>query len=660
MPPKLLIVNCASPYFFYIPMGSFGLCDYLRQRGMEARIFNPAQYGLQEAERRLLALLDEHAPSHVGFACHWQETAHGLLDALATVRAWNPAVVTLCGGFTASWFGEDLLASAPALDYVITGDPEEPVRQLLAGEPVETIPNLIHRRDGQVVRNPECWLADRALLDTLSFAGLDGLVDAGQYIETINTKLGFPLFLGRGCVFACEYCGGSRQAFRLHSGRLQPVCRSLAAVLADLRALKPWTDLLYLCYENDPQSIKALFTAIAGDEELKGHFTLHYGAWHLLDPEFLALYRAAFNTHRRPPLFEFSPEVVSDATRMAIKRGTTYSFAGLIDNIGEVCRDLEGRARIEVFFSRYHPAVSAEALMDEIGAVMRLKHRLFREHPGQVRVCFDHLSTDVGSRYWQEQVKEPSRFEALLRLKEAVDEGVLHPFPVDNLCLFVPDHLEPGFVLRIEALLAVLEQLERRCRELFHLLLASQSDRWIWRLFDLLDAWLGSVEARAAFFADPPLTTLLGELGDSLRADATLPMLPFLPDLIRFTRKKLAQAERQPVPAAPASAADHLVLDSERYSIHEQDYAELQSLLLRLDQAGGRPLAYERTVCFFLTGGILSMAHREFRATLAGFEQPQSLDGYEEWIEGKGGDPARYRPLVEQLRVAGVLRPAVD
>ena len=201
MEARLLLVNCASPFFLYIPMGSFGLCDYLRQEGIEARIFNPALYSQGEAGQRLARLLDRFQPSHVGFALHWQETAHGLLEALATVRAWSPAVVTLCGGFTASWFGEDLLAAVAGLDYVVVGDPEEPVRQLLTGQPVAAIPNLIRRSHGRVVRNPATWLADAALLDRLSFADLDVLEDSGRYLEKINTKLAIPLFLGRGSIF---------------------------------------------------------------------------------------------------------------------------------------------------------------------------------------------------------------------------------------------------------------------------------------------------------------------------------------------------------------------------------------------------------------------------------------------------------------------------
>ena len=512
MSPRLLIINCASPYFFYIPMGTFGLCDYLGQRNIAARIFNPALYNANEVQTQLLAALTAVQPTHVGFVLHWQETAHGLLTELAAVKAWNPEVVAFCGGFTASYFAEDLLATTSELEYVIVGDPEEPVAQLLQGCPPELIANLVRRDErGTVHRNERCWLIEQPLLDSISFAGLHFLIDADQYLEKINTKLGFPVFLGRGCVFDCAYCGGSRHAFRLHSGRYSPVTRSLAAILADLHVLKGQTRLLYICYENDLAFVTALFRAIAEDEELKGHFTLHYGAWHLLDRQFLECYRSAFDITATTPLFEFSPEVYFDITRAAIKGVPTYTIEHLLENLREIGVALNGQVRIEIFFSRYHPAITSLMLEQEITNIFLLKHRLFLQDSPQVRLCFDHLSTDVGSRYWEEHVDNPRDFFTLLNLKRGIDEGALHPFPVDNLCLFIPEHLPKEFRVRIEALLFALEKLERHCRELFHILFAGLGDRWLRYVMEVIAPCLYG-EASATYFSSPPLDALLKRL----------------------------------------------------------------------------------------------------------------------------------------------------
>ncbi len=655
MPPRLLIVNCASPYFFYIPMGSFGLCDFLAQRGVEARIFSPSLYPEAESGQRLREALERLRPTHVGLVCHWQETAHGLLAALATVRDWSDSVVTLCGGFTASYFAEDLLRTVAELDYVVTGDPEEPVAQLLEGRPPGEIANLVWREsDGNIGRSQQRWLMDTALLDRLSFADLSVLDDARRYLDKITAKLGFPLFLGRGCVFDCTYCGGSRHAFRLHSGRQAPVVRSLAAVRSDLHRLKPWTSVLYLCYENDPAYIKTLFRVIADDPGLRGHFVCHYGAWHLLDAEFLDLYRRAFDCAASLPIFEFSPEVVDDARRTAIKRGATYTLARMEDNFRAISEAFEGRARIEVFFSRYHPTLTVDDLQREVRDILLFKHRMIcQELP--VHVCFDHLSTDVGSRYWQDHQDRPRDFARFLELKTGVDQGRLHPFPVDNLCLLIPDQLPRPFVLRLEALLLVLDELERHGHELVHLLLAWYGDRWIAELERVIGPMLAADDP-AAWFAAPPLDALLAALGQRLESGHGGSPPPFLADLFRFSRKKLAQGRGEaPPPVADEPQAACFVLDPNRISVHEQDYLDLVPLLRCLHERGQNRLTYRRTVYLYLAGGILCLSHAAYRNTLRPFERPTNLAAHRAMLAGDEG--GRQVRLLDQLVREGVLLP---
>jgi len=659
MPPRLLIINCASPYFFYIPMGSFGLCDALGKEGVEARIFNPALYPEAEVRQRLFAVLDTLHPTHVGLVCHWQETAHGLLAALEMVRAWDAEVVTLCGGFTASYFAEELLRTVTELDYVVVGDPEVPVTQLLRGSPPAAIANLVWRENDAIRRSEEHWLMEQPLFDSLAFADCSCLVDAPRYFEKINTKLGFPVLLGRGCVFDCEYCGGSRHAFRLHSGRSKPVTRSLPAILADLHRLKVQTTVLYICYENDPAFLKSLFRAIGEDRELRGHFTLHYGAWHLFDAEFITLYRQAFNCTAVPPIFEFSPEVVADHHRSAIKRGATYGFEAMEENFRAISEAFNGRVRIEAFFSRYHPAISIDDLKREIGAILLFKHRMIRQGL-PVHVCFDHLSTDVGSRYWEAHQERPRDFARFLDLKARVDAGHLYPFPVDNLCLLIPAHLPSAFLVRHEALLLVLKRLEHHCHELVQILLACLEDRWLEVLEAVLDSWLDE-QPGLVFFAELPLGAIVEELGQRLLS-SPLPYPSFLADLFRFSRKKLALSLRIASPGiASAPPGERLIVDPARISIHEQDYLDLLPLLRRLQENKSNPLPYQRTAYLFLDSGIFAMPHGFYRSTLRLFEQPRTLESYLAALRSVPRiDMQQHESLLDRLIKEDVLRPVAS
>lgn len=79
MQSRLLIINNPSEYFVHIPMGTFGLCDYLSQKNVEVRLLNLALYNRTDMSKVLDHYLDIFQPTHVGLTFHWQETAEGVL-----------------------------------------------------------------------------------------------------------------------------------------------------------------------------------------------------------------------------------------------------------------------------------------------------------------------------------------------------------------------------------------------------------------------------------------------------------------------------------------------------------------------------------------------------------------------------------------------------
>lgn len=655
MKKRFLIINCSSPYFLYIPMGSFGLCDFLEKRGIVSRIFNPALYRQHQVRELLLEKLSEYEPTHIGLIFHWQETAHGMLDALETIRSRCSQTPVICGGFTAGYFGRDLMKSCPGIDYIIQGDPEEPVSQLLEGAPPSTIPNLIHRQHGTIVTNPESWLIDKATLDELSFANLDLLFDSTLYLSKINKKLGFPVFIGRGCVFNCEYCGGSRYAFTSHSNRVKTVSRSMETVLKDLHRLKRFTDTLYICYENDIQYITKLFQAITQDPVLKGHFKLNYGAWHLLSPEFLRLYKEAFQlSDSGKAVIEFSPEIYSDTSRSAVKGGSTYSIDALIDNIGFTNEMLEGKVLTDIFFSRYHPTeTTAEEVYQEIFNIFYLKHKVWKRYQHAAHVSYDHLSTDVGSRYWQHHVDQPFLFNTLLNKKEKLDAQSLYPFPVDNLCFYIPMSIKPQQQLAIEGFVQLLEGIERNCFELYHILSACLSTDWFQTLRSLVDIYI--VKDPSFFFRELPLEHILQSLGEQLAGNSAVKNMPFLRDLVRFSIKKVQQSKHDPEPYLRKENSDFFVLNREAISIHEHDYPDLRNFIHRIEESG-KKLEYQRTACLYMSTSVITLPHSYYRNTLKKFTRPMQLGSYLDTLTGQAayGD-IQHRQLIEQLIDNGIL-----
>lgn len=659
MPARLLIINPASPFFFYIPMGTFGLCDYLETHGIASLIFNHALYDTQVADVSLTQILLDFEPTHVAVIFHWQETAHGVQHILEHLHQHTPQLPVIIGGFSAGYFGKDILQHFPAVDYLIQGDPEEPLLHLLQEKPVESIANLTFRHQNTITTSPHQWIIDQQLLDTISFARIDLLHDANRYLTKINTILGFPLFIGRGCAFNCDYCGGSRQAFTIHSHRNHPVSRSITSIIKDLHRLKEVTDTLYICYENNPQYITLLFHAIAADNLLRQHFTLNYGAWHLAGEDFIAAYKNAFKWQGGKPVFEFSPEVISDSSRKKIKGAAIYSLDDLIENCLKVSEHLQHNTRIELFFSRYHPTeATKELLHQEIEQIYSLKHSLYTNGHHSLHVCYDHLSTDVASSYWHQQPEHSNVFCDFLLQKQLIDQQQRYPFPVDNLCLYIPSSLSAQELLQIEALIQCLDHIEQNYHELFHILFCCTGTFWVKALARIIKPFVHVQQA--AFFAQLPLPELLDELVREIREKKRYQSLSFLDDLVTFSLKKEQLRFSEPEIAHNNESDDiPYVLNRQRMSIHQHDYSDLKNFLHLLQQVEtNAPIPYQRTVCFFLKDEVLSLSHRSYRQTFRQLEQCISLSTYLETLQKTVQvDLAKQTSIIKRFRDAGVLIP---
>jgi len=657
MQSRLLVINCPSEYFVHVPMGTFGICDYLCQKDIQTKILNLSLYNKTELGRILDYYLDLFRPTHIGLIFQWQETAEGFLWAGEYIKSSIEQAKIICGGFSAGYFGENLLERCQFVDYVIKGDPEEPLKLLLKDTMPSEIPNLISRESAGIRSNEVSYFIDEETLSSISFCKMTYLYDHGLYIDAVERKLGFPLFIGRGCAFNCHYCGGSCGSFRLHSGRVRPVVRSIDAVIADLKRLKDFTRKIYICYENDRDYIKSLFKAMKKEETLVKTFRLYYGAWQLFDREFLELYRDLFIFDKgNNPLFELSPEVFDDQSRKQIKHpDVTYSIQDLKENLHLINSYLGDSIKVSLFFSRYHDTARTYFnIRKEIISIFRLKHELFCNNMTNARIHYDHLSTDVASRYWERYVKQPRDFNTLISAIEKLKVREQYSFPVDNLCIYIPETLSQENVLRCELLIVILKSLEKNFYELFHIMLKCLDERAI----DVIEEIITGVYVNRTgnLFTDMDHSELLIYVKQKIILQKTLmSRIPFIEDLIDFNIKK-TMCRHMPRPAKSLKQTKRPGLNQAFISVHAHDYLDLPNFLKRLEREGPNNLTPEKTVFIFLADDILSMPYETYQATLEAFETGISLDEYYELVKKRRIFTLSYhKGLIAKLFQSNVL-----
>jgi len=657
MKSKLLIINCPSEYFVNIPMGTFGLCDYLYKRGIQVKLFNLALYDREETNALISHYMNLFQPTHVGIVFHWQETAEGVTDVGEYLKENYDWVKVICGGFTAGYFGESLLKKWSFVDHIVKGDPERPLELLLEGVDPSEIPNLIYRDNTGIRSNKVLYDIDQDTLSQISFTEMTYLFDYGLYIEAIEEKLGFPLFIGRGCTFSCRYCGGSTLSFRSHSGRKKPVVRSIESVIKDLKRIKDFTRKIYICHENNRLYIKNLFKEMKKNKSLVKTFQLNYGAWQLLDNEFLELYRDIFILEGKvKPMFELSPEVFDDKGRQKIKHNTTpYSIKDLIENQNLVNEYVGDSVNTYIFFSRYHDITKRYTdLRKEIIGIFRLKHILRSNNITNVHICYDHLSTDVASQYWETHMKNPKDFNTLLSLIKILNTNGYYSFPVNNLCMYIPETLSETDIIRCEMLITILKAFEMNFHEMFHIAFQCLDEHFIYIIEKIVsEKYLRKPEK---VFKTLDYGEMLSDVKKKIvDEDGFMSKIPFVEDMTDLFIKKALYMGRKESERGYYER-NRPTLNRDFVSMHEHDYLDLSNILKRLEKEGTDNLSTEKTVFIFLVNDILSMPYRTYSETLKVFEEGISVEAYYDLMKKRGiFTPSYHENLIERLFQSNVL-----
>ncbi len=241
----------STPVFEMYPIGFTTMAEYLERHGLRVRIVNLAVRMLNDASFDPEALVKKLNPVAFGIDLHWLPHAHGALAVAEMVKKHHPNTPVIFGGFSSTYFHEELIRY-PFVDFVVRGDSaEEPIRQLmahLAGKPkapaLKDVPNLTWKdRSGDVQINPHTYrpdTLDNVMLDyryVVRAAVRD--MDMSNYVP-FKDWLDYPIMAAlscRGCTQSCVICGGSSAAFKKMHGRERPAFRDPLMLAADVRRI---------------------------------------------------------------------------------------------------------------------------------------------------------------------------------------------------------------------------------------------------------------------------------------------------------------------------------------------------------------------------------------------------------------------------------------
>nr|WP_041969464.1 cobalamin-dependent protein [Geobacter sp. OR-1] len=200
----------------WIPLGMVYLAAAARQANVSASIYDAMAkgHGYQEMEHHFREGLADYVACSAITA-----TINDAVKTLELAKSINPDTVTILGGVHPTFMYEEVLASSAAVDYIVIGEGEITLQNLLevleAGGDPASVPGLAFRAaDGAVIATARRTLVENlddlpAAWELIDWPDYTCLVIPGSRLGTISTS--------RGCDHDCAFC--SQQKFWERSWR---------------------------------------------------------------------------------------------------------------------------------------------------------------------------------------------------------------------------------------------------------------------------------------------------------------------------------------------------------------------------------------------------------------------------------------------------------
>ena len=125
------------------------------------------------------------------------------METVAHAKELNPNLITIVKGAPFLTYSDNVIYENPFIDYVIIGEPELTLKDILNGVPNEEIKGICYQENFQGIKNELRPFNNN--LDDLPFPARH-LIDNSIYKRPDNGKVQAVIKVSRGCPFHCFFC----------------------------------------------------------------------------------------------------------------------------------------------------------------------------------------------------------------------------------------------------------------------------------------------------------------------------------------------------------------------------------------------------------------------------------------------------------------------
>lgn len=202
------------------PVGLLSIAAFLLLKGHEVRIEDLSLSFALSRSKEFLDRLISFRPDYVGFTAVTSSFLNGY-DLAAAIKLHLPEVKIVFGGVHVSALRGKILEQFSEIDFIITGEGEKALSELVEGKTLPDIQGLVYR-EGQEIKD-NGLRTDVLEMDTLPFPAYELLEGFPKgYISPLFNYHKAPtaaIISSRGCPYQCSYCDRSvfRRSFRFNS-----------------------------------------------------------------------------------------------------------------------------------------------------------------------------------------------------------------------------------------------------------------------------------------------------------------------------------------------------------------------------------------------------------------------------------------------------------
>ncbi|MBM3466100.1 MAG: radical SAM protein, partial [Armatimonadetes bacterium] len=378
-----------------LPMGLLAMADLLDREGHSCRVKHLGVEWIEDRAFRIEEALAQAPPRVVGMPLHWHHQSYDVIETARRIKARCPDTFVVLGGYTASYFHQEILREFPFVDAVIKGDGEIPLLRLMearkaGGTEYSEVPNLTWRNGEKVVSNPFGYVATTADMEKLCFTNFDLLDHHDVYVQ----EMGLPyvylkglskkgnralirkttrmllMEVGRGCPTQCTWCGGGSEGHKMLFGRKKIVFRSQDSVMRSIYDAKKYGfDTLGIFFDPTPPRPQYYLDLFARIRAEKLDFHCYFECWGLPHPDLVEAFHQTFPSPES--VMSISPESWSERVRKANK-GYFYTNEQLLEALAHMDRL---RVGIDLFFAVGVPGETEDDFMETVAAMHDLRKR---------------------------------------------------------------------------------------------------------------------------------------------------------------------------------------------------------------------------------------------------------------------------------------------